>query len=112
MGNFCLENRKFCKFRKFAWKIEFFVKLPEKIEIFRKFGIQHDRGITCIRWLTDTSRSSASYVASLLMGGRWHHWIFITLWVIITELCEMALAWKRRLIGGLMVRHRQSKIGR
>src|SRR6218665_1901479 len=102
MGNFCLENRKFCKFRKFAWKNR----------IFCKIGVQHDRGITCIRWLMDTSRSSASYVASLLMGGRWHHWIFITLWVIITELCEMALAWKRRLIGGLMVRHRQSKIGR
>jgi len=48
MDNFCLENLNFLNclknknFQKFAWKTQnSFVKLPEKIEIFRKFACKN-----------------------------------------------------------------------
>jgi len=41
MANFIWINGKRGHSEIFAWKIENFVKLPEKIEIFRKFALKN-----------------------------------------------------------------------
>ena len=56
MAHFCLKNRFFVKlperidiFRKFAWKNRIFLaKLPEEIEIFRKFAWKNQKLLTRI----------------------------------------------------------------
>src|SRR6218665_2677528 len=60
-------------FRKFAWKTRYsFVKLPEKIEIFRKFACRN-RNFLPGSTTPQISNQIDAVVAILLLISLWHH---------------------------------------